>query len=125
MVTFTVSGRVDMREAVSVADAFHRRRTVDKAIWDFTSADTSELTIRDMLAAYGPERGFRPSARRRYTAILVRDDLQLNLARVFQAVAEMKGSPVQFGFFITARQARGWLESMTAERQIRAMRRAR
>jgi hypothetical protein len=93
---FLVRGRLSADDLVRATEIHYGGRPTSNAIWDLTLSDLSDLDIRGLMQVseaaktYGGKRG-NP-----HTLIVVEERQAVVIARLYEQVAEIGGSPTRY-----------------------------
>ena len=106
-----VTGRVTVEEIVDAIEDYYSGEITANLIWDYTSADLSEITSAHLHYISSVAKRYGHLRKDCKTAIVAPGDLAYGLGRMYETLNEINEIPVQFTIFKTIDDALGWLAS--------------
>lgn len=110
----TLSGTVAAADVVGALRDFYAGPCTRKALWDFSRADLRASTAEDLAAVLAAAQDLAARRTGGKTALVVPTDLGFGLARMYEAMAELKNHPVGHGVFRALADAQAWLAEPSA-----------
>lgn len=109
VVLFTVSGKLEITPVFQAANRFYARYPVSNSVWDLRDIVASSLSIAEMRTGFRnmADPSLRPTGAR--AALVVQNEADSGLAKVYMAMTETESTPVSFAVFYLLSDAFGWL----------------
>lgn len=107
----TLFGKLTPADIISALKAFYESEFTSKILWDFSNSDVSGLVTDDFSILNDAAKVYahlRPNGK---TALFGPDDLTFGLCRMYAALANIHGYPIEYGVFKSMEAARDWLMS--------------
>jgi hypothetical protein len=107
----SVSGKLDADEVITVINEYYPNGIVKNVIWDLTNGSLlliSQHGFRRIAKAAkeSVEGGARQGGKTAYVGLA---DVEYGLLRMYSAIAEMTGIPINYFVFKTFEEARVWI----------------
>jgi len=109
LTVFTAEGVILADDVVQAVDNFYRGKVTLHVLWDFSSADVSQITGTDIerivqLSVLHGE--IRMGGK---TAVVATEDLTFGLSRVYEMIKETEHLPFQTSVFRSVDEAYAWV----------------
>ncbi len=108
--TFLIlSGVVSAEDVIGALKDFYGTSCTTNAIWDFSGSNLKNAKPEHLAAVLSVAKDLAHLRSGGKTALVVPEDLGFGMARMYEAMADLKDHPVKHGVFRTLDEARNWL----------------
>lgn len=108
---FSVCGVLTAEEVIKVLDAFFSNKITKNILWDFTKADVSKVTQKDMEQIINLGKAKAHLRKNGKTALIVKNKLSYGMSRKYEILSEIEQHQIQHRVFTDLDEAIAWLES--------------
>jgi hypothetical protein len=105
----TVAGIVSAQDVRATLDRLYADNPTRNILWDFTSADLSQLTTQDMQSIIITAKAHAPRRPGGRTALVASSEFAYGLGRMYGMLSEVKQHPVLHATFRSRDEALSWL----------------
>jgi len=106
-----VRGMLTCEDIIHSLEEFFKHGVTPHLLWDFTSADLSGITQKDMEEIITVAKSYAHLRKNGKTALLVPKDLSFGLSRMYETLSEIREHPILHRLFRDMGKAMAWLES--------------
>jgi len=96
LTVFDVRGSVTAADFVAAIEAHYRPNRTRNAIWDVTGSDLSNIDMDALIRMSDSARQHSQNQASPRTIIVVADEQEARLARLYGEISEMRGSPIHY-----------------------------
>jgi ABC-type transporter Mla MlaB component len=96
LTVFSVSGSVTAEDFVAAIEAHYGPKRTSNAIWDVTQSDLSNIDMSALILMSDSARKHSENHASPRTIIVVADEQEARLARLYGEISEMRGSPIHY-----------------------------
>lgn len=107
---FTISGSLNYKEIIAAIKEISPSEHTTNNLWDLSRADFENVKEANMRKIIGVSKEIAPLRESGKTAIVTPTDLGYGLSRMYEILAEAKGSPISYRAFRNLQDARNWLD---------------
>ena len=109
LVVFTVKGKIDLPALIAATDAHYAAHATHRTLFDLRDADGSNLSFREMKTTYAEQRSTHVPDGAPQSALLVRNEASLGLARLYGVITESHDTAMIYEAFLSVNEAETWL----------------
>ena len=111
LLIITVTGKLTAEDVISVINEYYPNGIVQDVIWNLTDGSMSLISKQGFqniasAALTSLKGGARQGGKTVYVGLA---DVEYGLLRMYSAIAEMAGIPIEYRVFRTLEEARNWL----------------
>lgn len=107
---FSVHGNFRLDQLINEIDRLCATDVTLHALWDFSNADFSAIMRSDVEIIIEHTRKYVNLRKGGKSAIVVSRDFGFGMARMYDILAELKDSPVEYSVFRDINEATNWIE---------------
>lgn len=96
LTVFSVSGSVTAKDFVAAIEAHYGPKRTSNAIWDVSNSDLSNIDMSALIQMSDSARQHSENQVSPRTIIVVADEQEARLARLYSEISEMRGSPIHY-----------------------------
>jgi hypothetical protein len=109
LTVFSVSGRVTAADFVAAIEAHYGENKTSNAIWDVTESDLFNIDVDALIEMSDSARKHSQHHANPRTIIVVSDEQEARLARLYSEISELRGSPIHYVVAASLEEAYGKL----------------
>jgi hypothetical protein len=109
LTVFSVSGRVTAADFIAAIEAHYGESKTCNALWDVTESNLFNIDVDALIAMSDSARKHSQHHANPRTIIVVSDEQEARLARLYCEISELRGSPIHYGLAASLEEAYGKL----------------
>ena len=93
---FLVSGRIAADDLIAAIETHYGNHPTSISIWDVSRADLSDLDMEALIRVSDCAKAHSQQRRNPHTIFVVRREQEIFLVKLYEEIAQMRGSPARY-----------------------------